>query len=147
MNFFEHSTLLRSKLMYRIAVLDDDERWCLALQRFSRNELEIFVFSYAEPLVKNLLQQIEQYDLILVDFSLAPRHSLDEYINGRQLIQYLKKTLSRPPLLVLVTAFISKNDLETGRILCPEADGFIAKDAGIDDNLQQIKLLLKSKNP
>lgn len=37
--------------MYRIAVLDDDERWCLALQRFSRNELEIFVFSYAEPLV------------------------------------------------------------------------------------------------
>lgn len=69
--------------MYRIAVLDDDERWCLALQRFSRNKLEILVFSYAEHLVKNLVQQIEQYDLILVDFSLAPaRHSLDEYING-----------------------------------------------------------------
>ena len=45
--------------MYRIAVLDDDERWCLALQRFSRNELEIFVFSYAEHLVENLVQQIE----------------------------------------------------------------------------------------
>lgn len=37
--------------MYRIAVLYDDERWCLALQRFSRNELEILFFSYAEPLV------------------------------------------------------------------------------------------------
>lgn len=83
----------------------------------------------------------------MVDFSLAPRQSLDEYINGRQLIQYLKKVLSRPPLLVLVTAFISKNDLGTGKILCPEADYFIAKDAGIDDNLQQIRLLLKAKNP
>lgn len=82
-----------------------------------------------------------------MDFSLAPRYSLDEYINSRQVIQYLRTTLSRPPLLVLVTAFISKNEIKKGRILCPEADDFLAKDAGIDENLQQIRLLLKSKNP
>jgi hypothetical protein len=57
----------------------------------------------------------------------------------------IKKTVPNPPFLVLVTGFISATNLEVGREICPEADAFIAKDAGIDAILKEIKRLLASK--
>lgn len=126
--------------MYNIAVLDDDEHWSLAVQRFFRNDFEVAIFTIAS----RLLREVESYDLVIVDFSIPPT-AYEKDMDGRELITHLKQTLSNPPILVLSTAFISKNDSEIGIKICPLADAFFAKDAGLEEILQQTKLLLASK--
>ena len=125
--------------MCKIAVLDDDELWCLALHRFFRNIFEVSIFNYASDLLEELAKDAKRYDLVMVDLSLPP----DRYkeIDGRKLIRYLRNSLPEPPLLVLVTAFIGKNELESGEINCEEADAFLAKDAGLNEILQRLQEL------
>ncbi|HEY9750725.1 MAG TPA: hypothetical protein V6C63_18740, partial [Allocoleopsis sp.] len=65
--------------------------------------------------------------------------------NGCELICQLKNTLLQPPLLILATGFLSQYDLRAGTALCPEADGFLVKDIGLESILQQIKQLLAAK--
>lgn len=79
----------------------------------------------------------------MVDLSLPA----DRYagIDGRKLIRDIRKTLSEPPLLVLVTAFIGKNELESGEINCEEADAFLAKDAGLEEISRRLQELLAAK--
>lgn len=129
--------------MYKIAVLDDDEHWCLAIQRFFRNDFEVSTFSYADSLLEEIVQDFQRFDLIMVDLSIPPDQFKD--VDGRKLIRYLRESLPEPPVLVLVTAFLSKSDLETGEIKCEEADAFLAKDAGLDEILQRVKSLINSK--
>lgn len=126
--------------MYKIAVLDDDEHWGLAVQRFFRNDFEVSIFTTAF----RLLREVESYNLVIVDFSIPPA-VYEKDMDGRELITHLKQSLSNPPILVLATAFISKNDSEIGRTICPLADAFFAKDAGLEEILQQTKMLLASK--
>ncbi len=126
--------------MYKLAVVDDDEYWCLAVQSFFRRDFEVSIFKVAD----RFLSKASQYDLAIIDFSIPP----DRYetsLNGSELIRHIKQTLQDPPLLVLASGFISKNDSKIGSQICPEADDFIAKDAGIDAILQLVKTLLKSK--
>ncbi|MBD2308396.1 MULTISPECIES: response regulator [unclassified Chroococcidiopsis] len=126
--------------MCRIAVLDDDRNWCMALQRFLKNTFEVSVFNDANSLIEDLIQDVRQYDLIMVDLSLPP----DAYgeIDGRKFIRYIREVLLEPPILVLVTAFIGKNELNSGEIFCKEADAFLAKDAGLDEISRQLQELL-----
>ena len=126
--------------MYKIAVIDDDEHWGLAVKRFFRNEFEVSIFTS----VSRLLQEVESYDLVIVDFSIPPA-VYEKDMDGRELITHLQETLLNPPLLVLATGFISRNDTEVGRNICPSADAFYAKDTGLEEILQQTKLLLESK--
>jgi len=128
--------------MYKIAVLDDDRLWCLAIERCLKNDFEVSTFNYADALLQEIIQDIHRYDLIMVDLSLPSEYYKE--IDGRKLIRYLRETLPEPPLLVLATAFISKNDLATGQVICPEVDAFLAKDAGLVEIQQQIKQLLNN---
>jgi len=130
--------------MYRIAVLDDDKYWCRALQRFLENTFEVSIFNDANSLIESLIQNIRQYDLIMVDLSL-PADAYGE-IDGRKFIRYIREVLLEPPILVLVTAFIGKNELSTGDIICKEADAFLAKDAGFDEISRQLAQLLENGN-
>lgn len=126
--------------MYKVAVVDDDELWGLAVERFFRKEFEVSIFTKTT----SLLQKVELYDLVLIDFSIPPA-SYEKDMDGKELITHLKQTLPNPPILVLVTAFLSKNDTEIGREICPLADAFLAKDAGLEEIMQQTKQLLASK--
>ena len=126
--------------MYKIAVIDDDELWSLAIQRFFRKDFEVSVFRQ----VSSFLRESCNYDLVIVDFSI-PTANYEKDTDGCQLINHLKATLHNPPMLVLATGFLSKNDLAMGQEICPEADDFFAKDAGLEAILQQVKQLLESK--
>jgi CheY-like chemotaxis protein len=123
--------------MYKIAVVDDDKTWCFAIERFLRSDFEVFTFTK----ISNFLDRLPACDLVIVDYSIA-YNPYEERSEGCKLIRYLKKTLPNPPLLVLASAVISKNDLECGKEICPEADAFLAKDAGLERLMQQIKQLL-----
>lgn len=123
--------------MRNIAVLDDDEYWCLAIQRFFRNDFNVLTFR--DPYY--FLNQLDHFDLAIVDFSLPPAR-FEKETDGCTLIRQLKSTMENPPILVLATGFVSRNDLELGRKICPEADDFLVKDMGLDAALQKIKQLL-----
>jgi CheY-like chemotaxis protein len=129
--------------MHKIAVIDDDEYWCLAIKRFLRNTFEVSTFSHPASLLKELEQEPKRYDLLMVDLSLPTQKY--QPVDGRKLLRYIRETLPEPPLLVLVTAFISKNELDSGKIICSEADAFLAKDAGLDVILQRLQRLLGSE--
>lgn len=126
--------------MEKIAVLDDDKHWCLAVQRFFRDTFEVSIFSDAYSLLADLEKDPKRYELIMIDLSLPPTQYRE--INGRKLIQHLREILPEPPLLVLVTAFISKKDLESGEVICKEADAFLGKDGGLDDILLSLQQLI-----
>lgn len=128
--------------MHKIAVLDDDEHWCLAIQRFFRKGFE--VSAYGD--VQTFLSQANLYDLAIIDFSIPPAR-FEKNMNGCELICYLKENLSHPPILVLATGFVSRRDLGIGKELCPQADDFLAKDVGLDEVLQQIRRLLMNQPP
>lgn len=129
--------------MCKIAVLDDDEFWCLAVQRFLRNHFEVSTFGYANLLLEELAKDANQYNLVMVDLSLPAERYAE--VDGRKLIRYIRKTFPEPPLLVLVTAYIGKYELESGEINCEEADAFLAKDAGLDEILHRLQGLFASR--
>lgn len=54
--------------MYKIAVVDDDELCCLAIQRFFIREIEISIFTN----VSSFLREPCLYDLVIVDYSILP---------------------------------------------------------------------------
>jgi CheY-like chemotaxis protein len=126
--------------MYKIGVLDDDENWCLIVERFLRKDFEV----HSYKTVFTFLQEIEDYDLLIIDFSLPPA-LYEKGMDGCEIINHIKNNFINPPLLVLATGFISANDLEYGRGICPEADAFLAKDAGLDIILNEVKRLLEPK--
>ena len=122
----------------KIAILDDDKLWILAVKRFFRNDFDVADVGDSWTLIEN----ISSYKLVMVDFSITRFDKLEKFTNGRELIQHIKATVKNPPLMMLVSGFISKNDLITAAELCPEADDFSAKDVGLDSLLEQVKLLL-----
>jgi CheY-like chemotaxis protein len=126
--------------MNTIAVVDDDIHWCYVIERFFRDELEVYTF----PTVSAFLKQLFDYDLVIVDYSIPPVN-YEENIESCDLIRHLKTNLRYPPLVVLISGYVSKNDSELGRKICPEADAFLTKDAGLDELLRQIKQLLASQ--
>ncbi|MBW4491317.1 MAG: response regulator [Trichocoleus desertorum ATA4-8-CV12] len=128
--------------MFKIAVLDDDPQWGFAIQRFFRNEFA--VSTYVD--VYSFLSKAHEYDLAIVDFSIPPAR-FERNMNGCELICQLKNNLLHPPILILATGFLSQQDIGAGRALCPEADGFLVKDMGLDAILQQSKQLLATKAP
>jgi len=126
--------------MHTLAVVDDDLYWCQAIERFFRNEFEVYTF----PTASTFLNQVFDYDLVIVDYSLPPLN-YEVYMEGCELIHHLKTKLRYPPLVVLVSGYVSKNDAELGRQICPEADAFFPKDGGLEELLQQIKQLIASR--
>lgn len=129
--------------MHKIAVIDDDEYWGLAIQRFLRNDFEVKVFTSGRTFFKNA----EEFDLVIVDFTILPSGKFENIVNGYELIQSLKMERSPSPLALLASGYIRQNDLGEMMQSCPLADGFIAKDAGLDALRIQIERLLSSQQP
>jgi CheY-like chemotaxis protein len=127
----------------RIAVLDDDEHWCSILQRHLRKDFSVAVYTDVQSFLRNK----DQFDLIVVDFTLLPSSEFEAVTNGCQLIAYLKQTLQHPPIAVLTSGYIYQNDLEDSELdpLCAEADLFLTKNTGLDTLLQQLQQLLVNK--
>jgi CheY-like chemotaxis protein len=128
--------------MSNIAILDDNSGFCQVMQCFLSSYFEVSTFTETQ----NFLEEIPSthYDLVLIDLSIIPSKN-QKINNGCELIDYLKSTLTNPPLFVLFTGWISRNPREEGRQICPLADGFLAKDCGIEDILQEINRLLALK--
>ncbi len=137
-NFYEQASELTQRFtpMPTMAVVDDDIHWCFTIERFLRKEFEVFTF----PNVADFLKQSFDFDIVLVDYSIPTPH-YEDHIESRDLVRYLKK-LRYPPVVILVSGYVSKNDLALGKQICPEADSFFAKDAGLDELLKRVKELL-----
>jgi len=128
--------------MYNLAMLDDNSGFCQVIQCFLSNYFNISTFTDTRIFLEKM--ESEQYDLVLVDLSIIPNSEV-RIKNGCELIEYLKRELKSPPLLVLFTGWISSNPGEEGRKICPLADGYLAKDCGIEEILQEINRLLASQ--
>ena len=127
--------------MYKLAILDDDEHWCRIVQRYMKQQYAVATYKSVSSFLWQL-EELNQYDIFLVDFVLpTARYELN--IDGMEIITSLKRRLPNSPVIILVTAFMSKNELEVhGKQMCPEADGFFAKDAGLELLADQMKRLL-----
>ena len=127
--------------MYKLAILDDDEHWCRIVQRFLKQQYAVSSYKSVSTFLWEL-GELNQYDIFLVDFVLpTARYELNT--DGMEIVTALKRHVPRSPVVILVTAFMSKNELEVhGKQMCPEADGFFAKDAGLELLAHQMKQLL-----
>lgn len=128
--------------MYKIAILDDNNDFCTAIQELLSNYHKTYAFTETNIFLEII--KSEKYDLVLIDLSIQPISSLKIY-NGCDLIGYLKNTFSDLPLLVLFTGWISGNAAQEGIKICPVADGFIAKNVDLDRILQEMDSLITSK--
>lgn len=128
--------------MYKIAILDDYQDFCLSLEYLLNDTFEAQAFTNTSIFLEKT--ESESYDLVLIDFSIIsiPEQGIN---NGCDLIKYLKERLKEPPILVLFTGWISRNALEEGKKICPVADFFLAKDSEIKEVLQNINRFLASK--
>ncbi|MBW4611311.1 MAG: response regulator [Hassallia sp. WJT32-NPBG1] len=127
--------------MYKLAILDDDEHWCRILQRFLKQEYAVATYKSVSRFLWEL-EELKQYDIFLVDFVL-PTAGYEISTDGIEIINTLKQRLPHSPVVILVTAYMSKNELEVhGKQMCPEADGFFAKDAGLEMLAHQMSQLL-----
>ncbi|MBD0263939.1 MAG: response regulator [Tolypothrix sp. T3-bin4] len=127
--------------MYKLAILDDDEHWCRIVQRFLKQEYAVATYKSVSRFLWEL-EELKQYDIFLVDFVL-PTARYEISTDGIEIITTLKQRFPHSPVVILVTAYMSKNELEVhGKQMCPEADGFFAKDAGLEMLAHQISQLL-----
>lgn len=125
--------------MYKIAILDDDIDWSSSVQRFLRKEFLVTIFT--DP--HHFFAVAAQYDLAIIDFVLAPLPDSENNLDGYGIIHRLKSSLDHPPICLLVSGWIGRNDLETiSQGPYCMADGLAAKDAGLDVILAKVKQLL-----
>lgn len=133
---------MMTKVMPKVAVLDDDERWCSAIQRFFRSSFDVTTFTDAQSFLDSA---IESYDLVMIDFTIAPSHRHEPATNGIEIIHQLKTQLKQPPLTILTSAFISRSDLNLDHALNLHADAVLPKDCGLDEILQAAQALLNNR--
>jgi len=128
--------------MQRIAVLDDDENWCFAVARFFRNDFDVDTFTDTQSF---LAASLESYDVVIIDFAISPTLRYERQVSGIDLIDQLKQQLKKPPIMILTSAFISKNDSSIYQELISAADKLLPKDSGLDTILETVKALLEYK--
>jgi CheY-like chemotaxis protein len=129
--------------MYSIAIVDDNEAWCFTLGFFLRQH-QFSVSSFNAPDV--FLKQAHHFDLALIDFSIPVRRFQRE-VDGPSLIARIKRQLSHPPLLVLISAYFTQEVLTHPHDICPEADAYLSKSAGLEEILQCVEQLLREAQP
>ena len=135
-----------TNLTPKIAVLDDDEHWCLAIQRFFRTHFDVTTFTETPSFLNAVLNAaVHPYDLVIIDFTIVPSHRHEIPTNGIEIIHQLKTQLKHPPLAILTSAFISRSDLTVEHTLSSQADIIIPKDCGLDEILQTTQQLLHSR--
>lgn len=124
--------------MYKVAVLDDDQTWNFAIKRFfSKHGFEVNTYENAS----DFIGEAQNYDLALIDFYLSSSSESTGDLNGYAIIRHLKNSLEKPPIMVIVSAFV---DMESARLF-PEADFFLVKDIGLSKILQRSQELLEAR--
>jgi CheY-like chemotaxis protein len=126
--------------MYNIAIVDDNEAWCFTLEFFLRQH-GFSVSSFNTPDI--FLKQAHQFNLALIDFSIPVRRFQQE-VDGPSLIARIKRQLPQPPLLVLISAYFTKEVLTYPQDICPEADAYLSKSCELDEILRCVQHLLSS---
>ncbi|MDX2217152.1 MAG: response regulator [Oculatellaceae cyanobacterium bins.114] len=127
--------------MYKIAVVDDSEAWCLAIAYLlHRPGYAVATFTNAHA----FLEDAKHFDLALIDFSM-PSRSYQKEIDGCELIHLIKKSIKTPPVLVLISAFFTKQVLPQVVEFCPEADAHLDKNMSAEELLNQVQHLLTGR--
>ena len=132
--------------MYKLAILDDDPHWCLTVKRFLRQDFSVVTYQSISTFLWQS-EMLDQYDALLIDISLpTARH--EAHVDGIEVVARLRHLLPRSSLIILVTAYMSNNELAvSGREICPDADSYFAKDAGLEVLAHQLKQLLRVRPP
>ncbi|MDX2216816.1 MAG: response regulator [Oculatellaceae cyanobacterium bins.114] len=129
-------------LMYRFAIVDDNESWCFVLAlRLQQEGYTVSTFTD----VQTFLRQAARFDLVLVDFSMpGPRYQAG--MDGPEVICQVKRRLQNPPLLVLISSFFTEELINHAADICPEADALLSKQTSAVEMIGQIKRLLERKD-
>jgi len=90
---------------------------------------------------QTLLREVEQFDLVLVDFFM-PAPCYQQAMDGPEVICQVKQQLKNPPLLVLISNFFTQDTLAEATELCPEADAVLSKQSETTELLAQLQQLL-----
>lgn len=129
------------EIMYKIAVVDDNETWCFVIHRFLQ-EKNFAVTSFNNA--HDFLTEAGKFDLALIDFSIpARRHQRS--IDGAELIIQVKQTLKRSPILILISAYFTDDCLQEAAQICSEADACLSKNLSLQQILAVIEDLLLQK--
>ncbi|MBD2078952.1 response regulator [Leptolyngbya sp. FACHB-17] len=127
--------------MNRIAIIDDNEAWCFVLSlRLQQQGYVVSPFTQ----VQAFLPQMDQFDLVLVDFSI-PAPAYQRSMDGPELICWVHQHLETPPLLVLISSFFTSDLLNQAADLCPKADAVLSKQTDTSELFAQIQHLLASR--
>jgi CheY-like chemotaxis protein len=128
-------------MTYRIAVVDDNTTWCLALETLLyQRGYAVSTFTNA----KNFLDEAAQFDLALIDFSM-PARPFQAAMDGPDLIRQVRQQVKHPPLLVLISSFFTEDILKQAADLCTEADAYWTKGMESSELLNQIEQLLNQQ--
>ena len=127
--------------MYDIAIVDDNESWCYVLAlRLQQQGYAVSTFNSGYK----FLQKANLFDLVLVDFSI-PTPAYQIAMDGPEVICRVKQILTKPPVLVLISGYFTKDLLSHAAYACPEADAIISKQADIADIILEIERLLDNR--
>ena len=128
--------------MVRIAIVDDNDGWCFALEiALHRRGYETKAFT--DPW--QFLQCADQFDVAIVDFCIpAPRYQIE--LDGVSLIRQVKEKFVHPPLLLLISSYFPEDAGETLGALCEEADRIMPRPSGIDQLLDPVEKLLAQRS-
>ena len=81
--------------MYKLAVLDDDQDWCVTVERFLRQDFSVVSYQSISSFFRQP-QTLAQYDALLIDISLPmARHELS--LDGIEVVSRLKQLLPQSP--------------------------------------------------
>jgi DNA-binding response OmpR family regulator len=128
--------------MVRIAIVDDNESWCFALEiALGQQGYDTAIFS--DPW--QFLQRADQFDVAIVDYSIpAPRYQLE--LDGISLIRQVKEQFARPPLLLLISSYFPNDESELLQSFCEEADLVLSRPRQIRELLHPVQKLLAQRS-
>jgi CheY-like chemotaxis protein len=127
--------------MYQIAVLDDNEAWCFVVGHlFQQHDYAVSTFTE----VSAFLAEAHRFDIALIDFSIPPRRYQRD-TDGPDIICKLKESLAKPPLTILISAYFTDEVLVNAKEICPEADAYLSKSAGLHEILHQVEELISTR--
>ncbi|MBD1913095.1 MULTISPECIES: response regulator [unclassified Leptolyngbya] len=127
--------------MYNIAIVDDNESWCYVLAlRLQQQGYAVSTFTNGYK----FLQHASLFDLVLVDFSI-PTPAYQIAMDGPEIICKAKQILEKPPLLVLISGYFTKDLLSHAAHSCPEADSIISKQTDISEIISEVERLLRHR--
>jgi CheY-like chemotaxis protein len=124
--------------MVKIAVVDDNETWCFVLANaFQQQGFAVETFTNPHA----FLAQAGEFDLALIDYSMpTPRYQKE--LEGPEVLAHLKKHLTNPPILVLLSSYFTDDTLGTLQPLFADADACLSKRISLVDLVDQVKQLV-----